>query len=174
MPFPQLAEPEAQIGFVGPRVIEQTTEIAPPKDSHSAETLLRNGLIDLVVDRRNLPSIVSYLVRHLKKHKTERKKRPTLRSPSKGQRLPAWQKVCLARHPDRPTTRYYVGRMTTRFLELHGDRWSGDDPAIIGGLAELNGQTVCILGNERGGTPDEKRHPTVEKPFRKDTGSRSA
>jgi acetyl-CoA carboxylase carboxyl transferase alpha subunit len=43
--------------------------------------------------------------------------------------------------------------MNTRFLELHGDRWGGDDPAIIGGLAELNGFTVLIVAQERGGTP---------------------
>jgi acetyl-CoA carboxylase carboxyl transferase alpha subunit len=46
--------------------------------------------------------------------------------------------------------------MATRFLELHGDRWSADDPAIVGGLAELNGQTVIIIGHDRGGTPEEK------------------
>jgi len=46
--------------------------------------------------------------------------------------------------------------MTTHFLELHGDRWSGDDPAIIGGLAEFDGRTVFIIGQERGGTPEEK------------------
>ena len=46
--------------------------------------------------------------------------------------------------------------MASRFLELHGDRWSGDDPAIIGGIAELNGDTVVMIGQERGGTPEEK------------------
>jgi acetyl-CoA carboxylase carboxyl transferase alpha subunit len=46
--------------------------------------------------------------------------------------------------------------MTAHFLELHGDRWNGDDPAIIGGLAELDGQTVVIVAQERGGTPEEK------------------
>jgi acetyl-CoA carboxylase carboxyl transferase subunit alpha len=46
--------------------------------------------------------------------------------------------------------------MATRFLELHGDRWSADDPAIVGGLAELNGQTTIVIGHDRGGTPEEK------------------
>ena len=46
--------------------------------------------------------------------------------------------------------------MASRFLELHGDRWSGDDPAIIGGIAELNGDTVIMIGQERGATPEEK------------------
>src|ERR1700688_2406915 len=49
-----IAEPGAQIGFVGPRVIEQTTGIAPPKDSHRADTLLKEGLFDLVIGRKDL------------------------------------------------------------------------------------------------------------------------
>jgi len=62
----------------------------------------------------------------------------------------------LARHTGRPSARYYIARMATRFLELHGDRWSADDPAIVGGLAELNGQTMIVIGHDRGGTPEEK------------------
>jgi acetyl-CoA carboxylase carboxyl transferase alpha subunit len=46
--------------------------------------------------------------------------------------------------------------MASRFLELHGDRWSGDDPAVIAGIAEINGDTVVMIGQERGGTPEEK------------------
>src|SRR6202049_1813021 len=65
-----IAEPGAQIGFVGPRVIEQTTGIAPPKDSHRAETLLQAGLIDLVVKRADLPAVITYLIGHLAKHKS--------------------------------------------------------------------------------------------------------
>jgi acetyl-CoA carboxylase carboxyl transferase alpha subunit len=55
--------------------------------------------------------------------------------------------------------------MTTRFLELHGDRWSGDDPAIIGGLAELDGRTVIIIGQERGSSPEEKKSSHDGKAF---------
>jgi acetyl-CoA carboxylase carboxyl transferase subunit alpha len=74
----------------------------------------------------------------------------------KSKHITAWQKVNLARHTGRPTAKYYIAHMTTRFLELHGDRWSGDDPAVIGGIAELNGDTVIMIGQERGGTPEEK------------------
>src|SRR6266852_3816791 len=65
-----IAEPGAQIGFVGPRVIEQTTGVAPPKDSHQADTLLKAGLIDLVIGRRDLKAITGYLIGHLKRNKT--------------------------------------------------------------------------------------------------------
>jgi acetyl-CoA carboxylase carboxyl transferase beta subunit/acetyl-CoA carboxylase carboxyl transferase alpha subunit len=151
-----VAEPGAQIGFVGPRVIEQTTGVAPPKDSHRAETLLQAGLIDLVVARKDLPAVIAFLIGHLKTQKSAGANDEALPTTTKRRRLPAWKEVELARHTGRPTSRYYIARMTTHFLELHGDRWSADDPAIIGGLGELNGQTVFIIGHERGGTPEEK------------------
>jgi len=151
-----IAEPGAQIGFVGPRVIEQTTGVAPPKDSHRAERLLQAGLIDLVVKRADLCSVIAYLVGHLRKQRSADAGTEGLPQTVKRQRLPAWQKVGLARHTGRPSARYYIARMATRFLELHGDRWSADDPAIVGGLAELNGQTMIVIGHDRGGTPEEK------------------
>ncbi len=160
-----IAEPGAQIGFVGPRVIEQTTGIAPPKDSHKAETLLQAGLIDLVISRKDLKPVASYLIAHLGRNKNVGVESDTLPPSPKHKRLPAWQKVGLARHSGRPTTRFYISHIASRFLELHGDRWSGDDPAIIGGLAEINGDTVFIMGQERGGTPEEKEASHDGKAF---------
>ncbi len=151
-----IAEPNAQIGFVGPRVIEQTTGIAPPKDSHRADTLLNAGLIDLVIGRRDLTAITAYLIGHLKRNKAMEAGSRELPPPVKSKHITAWQKVSLARHTGRPTAKYYIAQMASRFLELHGDRWSGDDPAIVGGIAELNGDTVIMIGQERGGTPEEK------------------
>jgi acetyl-CoA carboxylase carboxyl transferase alpha subunit/acetyl-CoA carboxylase carboxyl transferase beta subunit len=150
-----IAEPGAQIGFVGPRVIEQTTGVPPPKDSHHAETLLRVGLIDLIVPRPDLRVLVGYLIAHLRQQDNKESigERP-LSAPKKTQLL-AWQKVSIARHSARPTARHYISRMCTHFLELHGDRWGGDDRAIIGGLAELDGQTVVIVAHDRGATPEE-------------------
>jgi len=151
-----IAEPGAQIGFVGPRVIEQTTGIAPPKDSHQAETLLKSGLIDLVIGRKDLTSVVAYLIGHLKRNKTVEGEEEELPAAPRSKRMPAWHRVGLARHTGRPTAKYYISRIASRFLELHGDRWNGDDPAIVGGIAELNGDTLIMIGQERGGTPEEK------------------
>ena len=53
--------------------------------------------------------------------------------------LTRWQKVQLARHPDRPYTLDYLRHMTTDFIELHGDRFHGDDHAIVGGFGRLDG-----------------------------------
>lgn len=64
--------------------------------------------------------------------------------------LTGWQKVQLSRHPERPYTQYYVSQMCKKFIELHGDRHFGDDKAIIGGLGSIDGQTVVIIGQQKG------------------------
>ena len=64
--------------------------------------------------------------------------------------LTGWQKVQLSRHPERPYTLYYINQMCKKFVELHGDRYFGDDKAIVGGLGSLDGQTVMIMGHQKG------------------------
>jgi acetyl-CoA carboxylase carboxyl transferase subunit alpha len=64
--------------------------------------------------------------------------------------LTRWQQVQLARHPARPYTLDYVSRIFTDFVELHGDRLYRDDPAIVGGMAELQGQPVMVIGHQKG------------------------
>ena len=64
--------------------------------------------------------------------------------------LTSWQKVQLSRHPDRPYTLAYIERMTTNFLELHGDRNVKDDKAMVGGFAELDGETIMFIGQQKG------------------------
>lgn len=66
------------------------------------------------------------------------------------QNLTRWQRVQLARHPDRPYTLDYIYKITERFMELHGDRSFGDDKAIVGGLGTINGQSVMIIGQQKG------------------------
>ncbi len=64
--------------------------------------------------------------------------------------LTAWQKVQVARHPDRPYTMDYIKTMTTDFIEIHGDRIHRDDRAIVGGFATLGTERVIILGSQKG------------------------
>jgi acetyl-CoA carboxylase carboxyl transferase subunit alpha len=66
------------------------------------------------------------------------------------QKLTAWQKVQLSRHPDRPYTLKYIQKMCTNFVELYGDRNVKDDKAMIGGFAQLEGETVMIIGQQKG------------------------
>ncbi|MEP7080053.1 MAG: acetyl-CoA carboxylase carboxyltransferase subunit alpha, partial [Ginsengibacter sp.] len=65
-------------------------------------------------------------------------------------KLTPWQKVQLSRHPDRPYTLEYILKMFTNFIELHGDRNVKDDKAMIGGLADFDGQTVMVIGQQKG------------------------
>ena len=71
-------------------------------------------------------------------------------------KLTAWDVVKIARHPQRPYTSDYIPRIFTEFEELHGDRHFGDDKAIIGGVARLDGKPVMIIGEEKGRTVHEK------------------
>lgn len=61
-----------------------------------------------------------------------------------------WDRVQVARHPSRPTTRDYIEFLCTEFIELHGDRFYGDDAAIIGGIALFEGKPITIIGHQRG------------------------
>jgi acetyl-CoA carboxylase carboxyl transferase subunit alpha len=64
--------------------------------------------------------------------------------------LTRWQRVQLARHPDRPFTLDYINLMTENFIELHGDRHYGDDKAIVGGFANLGHYKVMLIGQQKG------------------------
>lgn len=64
--------------------------------------------------------------------------------------LTSWQKVQLSRHPDRPYTLEYILKIFTNFVELHGDRNIKDDKAMIGGFAQLDGETVMVIGQQKG------------------------
>ena len=73
--------------------------------------------------------------------------------------LTPWQRVQLSRHPDRPYTLDFIKGITDKdsFLELHGDRNFADDPAMIGGLATIDGQRVMIIGTQKGRTTKERQ-----------------
>lgn len=66
------------------------------------------------------------------------------------QNLTPWQRVQMSRHPDRPYTLKYIEKMCTSFIELHGDRNVKDDKAMVGGFAQINGDTVMIIGQQKG------------------------
>ena len=84
--------------------------------------------------------------------------------PSEG--LSAWDRVRIARHQQRPHTLDYIHRLCENFVELHGDRRFGDDPAIIGGIATFGERTVVVLGHQKGRDTREnlRRHFGMPKP----------
>jgi acetyl-CoA carboxylase carboxyl transferase subunit alpha len=81
------------------------------------------------------------------------------------QNLTRWQRVQIARHPERPYTLDHIDGLTTGFLEFHGDRLYGDDPAMVGGFATFKGsrfgftdQTVMIIGHQKGRNTKERKY----------------
>lgn len=145
-----VAEPGALIGFAPRRVAEEATGKALPKDSHTAEFYLRHGMVDAIVDRQRLK-------RHLEtmldlftfKYRLTIAKRERLRQADSVEE-PAWKRVQLARHEERPTSRDYIERIVSNFVEFHGDRLYGDDPAIVCGVGYLAGEAVMVIAQERG------------------------
>jgi len=79
-------------------------------------------------------------------------------------KLSAWQISQVARHPQRPYTLDYIGMIMTDFEELHGDRSYADDPAIVGGLARFNGQTVMVIGHQKGRDTKERQYRNFGMP----------
>jgi acetyl-CoA carboxylase carboxyl transferase alpha subunit/acetyl-CoA carboxylase carboxyl transferase beta subunit len=166
-----VAEPEALVGFVGPRVVEMTTGEAAPEEAYRAETLLRHGLVDMVVPRGQQRRVLSTLLRHLRPAPVGKLARPQLPPLAQPAHLSAWETVQLARRVGRPTSVDYLSRVFDGFVELHGDRASGDDPAVVAGLAELAGDTVLVVAQERGRTEEEqglrRRGMAMPEGFRK-------
>lgn len=70
--------------------------------------------------------------------------------------LSSWQKTQLARHPERPYTLDYISLICEEFIELHGDRRFGDDPAVVTGIGKIDGNSVVILGHQKGRTVKER------------------
>ena len=71
-------------------------------------------------------------------------------------KLSTWQKVQVARHPNRPHTFDFIERIFDEFEELHGDRQFADDPSLVAGIAKLEGMPVMIIGHEKGRDTEEK------------------
>lgn len=166
-----LAEPGALIGFAGPRVIEQTTKQKLPPDAQRPEFLLKHGMIDAIVHRRELRST---LARVLRLHTATDCTTPLPSPPPRGGRAregglsapssplgpepseDPWSVVQRARDPTRPFTLDYIASVFSEFFEMHGDRQYADDPAIVGGIASLNGRTVGVVGHQKGRTTHDR------------------
>lgn len=78
--------------------------------------------------------------------------------------METWERVQVARHPERPTTYDYIGELFADFIELHGDRAFGDDAAIVGGIGSFDGKPVTIIGHQRGKDTKENVKRTFGMP----------
>lgn len=149
-----LAEPSARIGFAGPNVIRQTIRQDLPKNFQRAESLRTCGMIDEVVPRERLRATLGQLLRlhsgaaELPPGRPEAA--PYLTDPAVLDHVPATEVMRTARDIRRPSTLDYCRQVFDEFFELHGDRCSGDDPAIVGGVASLAGRPVVVIGHQKG------------------------
>lgn len=79
-------------------------------------------------------------------------------------KLTIWQRIQVSRHPERPYTLRYIELMTSDFVELHGDRCFRDDKAIVGGFCSLNGQTVMVIGHQKGSNTKMRQYRNFGMP----------
>ena len=145
-----LAEPGAIVGLSPMRLIEESSAQPLPRGSHTAESHQQHGMIDAVVDRTQLRDLLGVLLDLLGPQYRLTPRQKGQKRHVEAQRPEAWSSVQLARHESRPSSTDYIGRIFSSFVELHGDRSFGDDTAIASGLAHLGGQTVMVVGQERG------------------------
>lgn len=153
-----MAEPDALIGFAGPRVIEQTIGQKLPKGFQKSEFLLEHGFIDLIVERQNLKNKLSEIIKlhYPKKIKNNLKQvladdvNNNVENKTFQNNLTPWEKVQISRENKRPTGLDYIEKLVENFTELHGDRYFGDDSAIVGGIGTVNNKPVTVIAQVKG------------------------
>ena len=176
-----LAEPGALIGFAGPRVIQQTIGQKLPEGFQRAEFLLEHGFVDKIVPREEMKEVLGQILRVHGVGKTadeivdnsDKIQDVGGESQSDVQNCAgvsahtaaqqktvsgvktAWDHVLLSRKSDRPTALDYITSLFPDFMELHGDRYYGDDGAVIGGIATFHGMPVTVIGQQKGKTTKE-------------------
>lgn len=162
-----LAEPNALIGFAGPRVIEQTIGQKLPKGFQRAEFLLEHGFIDQIVEREKLRETLGTILKlhpgqqdraaqageqeQQNKNQGEKERAEQCRI----REMTPWERVQVSRRKDRPVGSDYIRELVDDFVELHGDRLFGDDKAVIGGIGYFCGEPVTVIAQEKGTTTKE-------------------
>ena len=153
-----LAEPKALIGFAGPRVIEQTIGEKLPKGFQRSEFLLEHGFIDRIVERKETRTVLGNILQmhHTAQNPVIQKPVQTVEKERQSvQEKDAWERVTISRKNDRPVGQDYIRTLFSDFLEFHGDRCYGDDPAIIGGIARFAGIPVTVIAQAKGKSTKE-------------------
>ena len=153
-----LAEPKALIGFAGPRVIEQTIGEKLPKGFQRSEFLLEHGFIDRIVERKEMRTVLANILQmhqNFKGSVTQSPIQTVEKERQSVQEKDAWERVTISRKNDRPVGQDYIRTLFFDFLEFHGDRCYGDDPAIIGGIARFAGIPVTVIAQAKGKSTKE-------------------
>lgn len=148
-----VAEVGAHVG--GERAAEYGGAPVSAVGNQTAELALDRGMVDAVIDRPRLQSILGDILGLLQRRGGASPTTPvtaaTVHVGGHGQSTPVWEAAAMARHSERPTARTYLAQIATDLVELHGDRVSADDPNVACGLGRLAGQSVAIIAEQRGG-----------------------
>lgn len=159
-----MAEPGALIGFAGQRVIEQTMGQKLPMGFQSAEFQENHGMIDGIVERKNLRRMIQFLAITNKKSQGysnfDDRSRDFFKGLSLFKRerrssLQPWERVRLQRSVLRKSALDYIHNIFDVFVELKGDRYYGNDDALIGGIAMIDHQPVTVIAENRGKDAEE-------------------
>ncbi len=172
-----MAEPGALVGFAGPRVIKQTIGQDLPEGFQTAEFLLEHGIIDGIVERKNLKKTIYFLI---KSHQCRGKSTwsdfqaqtgsfvlsEILKEQSwKQEPKSAWDKVRAVRKVERPSALDYMQYLFDPFVECHGDRSFLDDAAIVGGIGFIGSQPVTVIADVKGKTLKECKQRNFGMPL---------
>ncbi len=149
-----LAEPEALIGFAGPRVAEAVMGTPLPEGSHRAEYLLEHGHIDAIVSRpalrQTMLTTLGIWSQASKLDDQPVRAQPAWEADPESALPDPWTLTTDVRNGSRPSSYTYIQRIVTDFLPLAGDRTSGDDRSIIGGLGRISEMPSMVIGLDRG------------------------
>src|SRR4051794_5151304 len=170
-----VAERGAHVGFAGPRVVQEAIRAELPSDFQTAEFLLSHGLVDRVENRAELrPLLIRLLALHgsgrilgaVTDDGTDEPDTACNQVPSGADldESDPWEVVQRARVVDRPTALDYLHTAFDDFVELHGDRAFGDDPAVVGGVASIGGRGGVGIGHEKGQSGKERGGPNFGVP----------
>ena len=164
------AEPGSLIGLAPMKTFRQASKRPVPPDAHTAEAHLDGGLLDNIVDREELQGKLATILDILGPERNSRangrdvKKR--LLTGAKGD-VDVGRALEITRHPERPSALTYIGFIVDSFIELKGDRVSGDDETIVGGLGYLKGERVMVIGQQRESCNLDETYHTYPEGFRK-------
>ncbi len=155
-----IAEQGALVGFAGPRVIEQTIGQKLPKGFQRAEFLLEHGFVDMVLERNKIKHTLSEIVsmHYIKNNEIrnhQRQEEVHEECGAEGSVLSAWEKVQISRDNKRPSGEDYIENLFDDFIEFHGDRYYGDDSAVMGGIARFHGMPVTVIAQVKGHSTKE-------------------
>jgi acyl-CoA carboxylase subunit beta len=144
-----LAEPQARVAFVGPRV--HTTAIGDAAPPGTAEFAFQHGLIDAVVERSRLRPVLGYLAGalHVREVGAQRKRESAEAQRNGRVRRDVWETVELARHAARPSGRVLSHAVFSDLFELHGDRQGDDDDSVMAAIGRLGDRPVVIVAQDR-------------------------